>query len=61
MLDQRAAGLPPAAGLTPTAIDIVRQEIAGAFQDKLGVSMTPRGSLIGNPMTTDLIITHTPR
>jgi hypothetical protein len=33
MLDQRAGGLPPA------AIDIVKEEIAGAFRDKLGVSM----------------------
>jgi hypothetical protein len=37
MLDQRAGGLPLA------AIDIVREEIAGAFQDKLGVSMVPGG------------------
>jgi hypothetical protein len=29
--------------LPPTAIDIVREEIAGAFQEKLGVSMTPGG------------------
>jgi hypothetical protein len=35
MLDQRASGLPPA------AIDIVREEIAGAFKDKVGVSMIP--------------------
>jgi hypothetical protein len=28
-------------GLTPAAIDIVREEIAGAFRDKLGVSMVP--------------------
>jgi hypothetical protein len=52
---QRAGGLPP------TAIDIVREEITVAFRDKLGVSMTPRGSHIGNPMTTDLIITRTPQ
>jgi hypothetical protein len=32
-----------AGGLTPAAIDIVREEIAGAFRDKLGVSMVPRG------------------
>jgi hypothetical protein len=32
ILDQRAGGLPPA------TIDIVREEIAGAFRDKLGVS-----------------------
>jgi hypothetical protein len=35
MLDHRAGGLPPA------AIDIVREEIAGAFRDKLEVSMVP--------------------
>jgi hypothetical protein len=55
MFDQRAGGL------TPAAIDIVREEIAGAFRDKLGVSMVPRGNHIGNLMTTDLITTHTPR
>jgi hypothetical protein len=37
MFDQRAGGLAP-----PT-IDIVREEIAGAFRDKLGVSMVPGG------------------
>jgi hypothetical protein len=37
ILDQRAGGLPP------TAIDIVREEIAGAFRDKLGVSIVPGG------------------
>jgi hypothetical protein len=37
MFDQRACGLAPA------AIDIVREEIAGAFRDKLGVSMVPGG------------------
>jgi hypothetical protein len=36
ILDQRAGGLPPA------AINIVREEIAGAFQDKLAVSIVPR-------------------
>jgi hypothetical protein len=36
MVDQRAGGLAPA------AIDIVREEIAGAFRDKLIVSMVPR-------------------
>jgi hypothetical protein len=36
MIGQRASGLPPA------AIDIVREEIAGAFRDKLRVSMFPR-------------------
>jgi hypothetical protein len=35
MIGQRVSGLPPA------AIDIVREEIAGAFRDKLGVSMVP--------------------
>jgi hypothetical protein len=39
MFDQRAGGLAPA------AIDIVREEIARAFQDKLGVSMVP-GAII---------------
>jgi hypothetical protein len=53
MFDQRAGGLAPA------AIDIVREEIAGAFRDKLGVSMVPGGSHIGNLMTADLITTHT--
>jgi hypothetical protein len=33
ILDQRAGGLPPA------AIDIVREEIAGVFRDKTGVSI----------------------
>jgi hypothetical protein len=56
MFDQRASGLAPA------AIDIVREEIAGAFRDKLGVSMIPGGgNHIGNLMTADLITTHTPR
>jgi hypothetical protein len=54
MFNQRAGGLAPA------AIDIVREEIAGAFRDKLGVSMVPRGNHIGNLMTADLITTHTP-
>jgi hypothetical protein len=40
ILDQRAGGLPPA------AIDIVREEIAGAFRDKLGVSIVPGGAVI---------------
>jgi hypothetical protein len=43
MFDQRAGGLPPA------AIDIVREEIAGAFQDKLGVSMVPGGQSYQRP------------
>jgi hypothetical protein len=55
MFDQRAGGLAPA------AIDIVREEIARAFRDKLGVSMVPGGNHIRNLMTTDLITTHTPR
>jgi hypothetical protein len=56
MFDQRAGGLAPA------AIDIVREEISGAFRDKLGVSMVPGGgNRIGNLITTDLITTHTHR
>jgi hypothetical protein len=55
MFDQRAGGLAPA------AIDIVREEIAGAFRDKLGVSMVLGGNHIGNLMTADLITTHTHR
>jgi hypothetical protein len=43
MFDQRAGGLAPA------AIDIVREEIAGAFRDKLGVSMVPRGQSYWKP------------
>jgi hypothetical protein len=35
MMRQRVGGLPPA------AIDILREEIAGAFRDKLRVSMVP--------------------
>jgi hypothetical protein len=54
-MDQRAGGLPLA------AIDIVREEIAGAFREKLEVSMTPGDNHIRNLMTTDLIITHTLR
>jgi hypothetical protein len=53
MFDQRAGGLAPA------AIDIVREEIVGAFRDKLGVSMVPGGQSFGNLMTADLITTHT--
>jgi hypothetical protein len=52
--NQRIDGLPPA------ATDIVREEIAGAFRDKLGVSMVPGGSHIGDLMTTDLTTTHQP-
>jgi hypothetical protein len=55
LMDQRADRLPP------TAIDIVRKEIARAFRDKLGVSMTLGASHIGNLMTADSIITHIPR
>jgi hypothetical protein len=40
MFDQRAGGLAPA------AIDIVREEIARAFQDKLEVGMVPGGTII---------------
>jgi hypothetical protein len=55
VLDRWAGGLPP------TSIDIVREEIAGAFRDKLGVSMISGDSHIENPMTTDLISTRTTR
>jgi hypothetical protein len=43
MFDQRAGGLAPA------AIDIVREEIAGTFRDKLGVSMVPGGQSYRRP------------
>jgi hypothetical protein len=43
MFDQRAGGLAPA------AIDILREEIAGAFRDKLGVSMVPGGQSYRKP------------
>jgi hypothetical protein len=43
MFDQRVSGLPPA------AIDIVREEIVGAFRDKLRVSMVPRGQSYRRP------------
>jgi hypothetical protein len=43
ILDQRAGGLPPA------GIDIVREEIAGAFRDKLRVSIIPRGQSYRRP------------
>ena len=43
MFDQRAGGLAPA------AIGIVREEIAGAFRDKLGVSMVPGGQSYRKP------------
>jgi hypothetical protein len=43
MFDQRAGGLAPA------AIDIMREEIVGAFRDKLGVSMVPGGQSYRKP------------
>jgi hypothetical protein len=43
MFDQRAGGLAPA------TIDIVREEIAEAFRDKLGVSMVPGGQSYQKP------------
>jgi hypothetical protein len=43
MFNQRAGGL------APTAIDIVREEIAGAFRDKLRVSMVPGGQSYRKP------------
>jgi hypothetical protein len=43
MVDQRAGGL------APSTIDIVREEIAGAFRDKLGVSMIPGGQSYRKP------------
>jgi hypothetical protein len=43
ILDQRTGGLPPA------AIDIVREEIVGAFRDKLEVSMVPGGQSYWRP------------
>jgi hypothetical protein len=43
MFDQRAGGLAPA------AIDIVREEIVGAFRDKFRVSMVPRGESYRKP------------
>jgi hypothetical protein len=43
MFDQRVGGL------TPDAIDIVREEIAGAFRDKLRVSMIPGGQSYRKP------------
>jgi hypothetical protein len=43
MFDQRAGGLAPA------AIDIVREEIAGAFRDKLRVSMVLSGQSYWKP------------
>jgi hypothetical protein len=52
MFDQRAGGLAPA------AIDIVREEIAGAFRDKLGVSMVPGGQSYRKPY--DIRFDHHP-
>jgi hypothetical protein len=43
MFDQRVSGLALA------AIDIVREEIAGAFRDKLRVSMVPGGQSYRRP------------
>jgi hypothetical protein len=43
MVDQRAGGH------APTAIDIVREEIPGAFRDKLGVSMVLGGKSYRKP------------
>jgi hypothetical protein len=43
IFDQRAGGL------APTAIDIVREEIARAFRDKLRVSMVPGGQSYQKP------------
>jgi hypothetical protein len=43
MLDHRAGGLPPAAN------NIVREKIARAFRDKLGVSKVPRGQSYQRP------------
>jgi hypothetical protein len=55
ILDQRAGGLPPA------AIDIVREEIAGAFRDKLGVSIVPRGQSYRRPYGSHFDCSHTHR
>jgi hypothetical protein len=55
ILDQRVGGLPPA------AIDIIREEIAGAFRDKLGVSIVPGGNHIGYLMVAILDVSHTHR
>jgi hypothetical protein len=43
MIGQRAGGLPPA------VIDIIREEIARAFRDKLRVSMVPGGQSYWRP------------
>jgi hypothetical protein len=55
ILDQRAGGLPLA------SIDIVREEIAGAFRDKLGVSIVPGGIHIGDLIIASLTVSHTNR
>jgi hypothetical protein len=55
MFDQRAGGLALA------AISIMREEIVGAFQDKLGGSMVPGGQSYRRLMTADLTTTHTHR
>jgi methyl coenzyme M reductase subunit C len=44
-----------------TIIDILREDIAETFRDKLKVSMIPGDSHIGDPMIADLTITHTLR
>jgi hypothetical protein len=38
-----------AGGLLPAAIDIVREEITGAFRDKLEVNMVPGGQSYRRP------------
>jgi hypothetical protein len=55
ILDQRAGGLPPA------AIDIVREKIAGAFRDKLGVSIVSGGQSYRRLMIANLTVSHTHR
>jgi hypothetical protein len=44
LIDQRAGGLPP------STINIVREEIALTFWDKLEVIMTPRGAFISETL-----------
>jgi hypothetical protein len=39
----------PMVSIAPAVIDIVREEIAEAFRDKLGVSMVPRGQSYRKP------------
>jgi hypothetical protein len=43
LIDQRAGGLPQ------TATDIIREEIARAFRDKLRVNIIPLGQLYRKP------------